>query len=101
MKWFDEWFAKKSQQAWENARSNKIVKEAIHTGMAIPSVSHAPNSSPNLIFKMYRASNGFVMEVGRHDKRHMDTTYEMYLIPDGEDLGNSISKIITVETLRV
>ena len=60
-----------------------------------------PNSNPNLLFKIYRAANGFVMEVGRQDRRTHDTNYELYLIADGEDLGDSISKIITVETLRI
>ena len=99
MSWFKNWFARMCEEAWNNARSNKIQRGEGITSMPMP--SHTPNSSPNLIFKMYRASNGFVMEVGRQDRRHMDTTYEMYLIADGEDLGDSISKIITVETLRI
>jgi len=99
MKWFNDWFAKKCEQAWNEARANKIEKGTGIPSMPVP--SHTPNSSPNLVFKMYRANNGFVMEVGRQDRRHMDTTYEMYLIADGEDLGDSISKIITVETLRI
>lgn len=69
--------------------------------VVLSSRSGTPNSNPNLIFRIYRANNGFVMEVGRQDRRTHDTSYEMYLIADGEDLGDNISKIITVETLRI
>ncbi len=99
MNWFKHWISRQCEEAWNQARNNKLERGLANTVMPVP--SNSVNSNPNLIFKMYRASNGFVMEVGRQDRRHMDTNYEMYLIADGEDLGNSISKIITLETLRI
>jgi hypothetical protein len=97
MKWFKRWFSRMSEQAWYDARAE-------HDGIPIKlntmGSNTGPNTAPNLMFKMYRANNGFVMEVGRQDKRTHDTSYEMYLIADGEDLGDNISKIITMETLR-
>lgn len=95
MMWFKRWLCRMVDSARElelvEAQTDKLVSARYGT----------PNSNPNLLFKIYRAANGFVMEVGRQDRRTHDTNYELYLIADGEDLGDSISKIITVETLRI
>jgi hypothetical protein len=95
MMWFKRWLYRMVDSARE-LELGEMEKEII-----VSSRQGTPNSNPNLMFKIYRAANGFVMEVGRQDRRTHDTNYEMYLIADGDDLGDSISKIITVETLRI
>lgn len=95
MMWFKRWLYRMT----ESGRERELV---LYTKDVLVSAQQGtPNSNPNLLFKIYRAANGFVMEVGRQDRRTHDTNYEMYLIADGDDLGDSISKIITVETLRI
>lgn len=104
MKWFKRWFRSMTEEAWESARNERnppIHKNAL-VGMAIDSkVSNQMNSNPNLMFKMFRASNGFVMEVSHQNSRTHEVSHNLYLISDTEDLGDSISKIITMETLRI
>ena len=95
MMWFKRWLRQMVDTAYDG-QGIEMEKEVV-----LSSRSGTPNSNPNLIFRIYRANNGFVMEVGRQDRRTHDTSYEMYLIADGEDLGDNISKIITVETLRI
>lgn len=95
MMWFKRWLRRMVDTAYDG-QGIEMEKEVV-----LSSRSGTPNSNPNLIFRIYRANNGFVMEVGRQDRRTHDTSYEMYLIADGEDLGDNISKIITVETLRI
>lgn len=95
MRWFKRWLHRMVDTAYDG-QGIEMEKEVV-----LSSRSGTPNSNPNLIFRIYRANNGFVMEVGRQDRRTHDTSYEMYLIADGEDLGDNISKIITVETLRI
>lgn len=95
MIWFKRWLRRMVDTAYDG-QGIEMEKEVV-----LSSRSGTPNSNPNLIFRIYRANNGFVMEVGRQDRRTHDTSYEMYLIADGEDLGDNISKIITVETLRI
>jgi hypothetical protein len=50
---------------------------------------------------MFRAENGYVMEVRYNDRRTDRTTTILHLISDQEDLGQSIAHIITVESLKV
>ena len=59
------------------------------------------DSVADLNFRIYRASNGYVMEVRQMDKRTERQTLNMHIITDQEDLGDSIAKIITLESLRV
>lgn len=92
MMWLQRWLYRMVSKAKEAELSKEVVVAA-RTG--------TPNANPNLAFRIYKANNGFVVEVGRQDRRTHDTSYEMYLIADGEDIGDSISKIITVETLRI
>lgn len=95
MMWFKRWL----RRMVISARELELVE--MEQDRVVSARHGTPNSNPNLVFKIYRAANGFVMEVGRQDRRTHETCYEMYLIADGEDLGDSISKIITVETLRI
>jgi hypothetical protein len=59
------------------------------------------DSNPDLTFKMYRAENGYIMEVRQYDKRSDRHSTNLHLIPDDADLGSSIAQIITVESLKV
>ena len=46
------------------------------------------------------AENGFVMEVQSIDRRTERQQNKLYLIPDDQDLGQAVSHIITVESLK-
>lgn len=110
--WFDKWIAKKVRRAWEESTDvqHKISakeKYALGTsinlvGASISKNSHHELESPaDLNFRMYRASNGYAMEVRCYDKRTERHSVNLHLIPDSEDLGQSIAHIITVESLKV
>jgi hypothetical protein len=59
------------------------------------------DSNPDLNFRMFRAENGYVMEVRYNDRRTDRMTTSLHIIPDDADLGQSISHIITIESLKV
>jgi hypothetical protein len=111
MNWFDKWLARKVQKAWEDARnpSFHISKgEAIQLNSISIGAKTADlvsrdrmDSNPDLTFKMYRAENGYIMEVRQYDKRSDRHSTNLHLIPDDADLGSSIAQIITVESLKV
>lgn len=111
MKWFDKWIAKKVRRAWDEASDvqHKIsAKEKYALGTAInlagaqirPTGSNELESQPDLNFRMYRAENGYAMEVRRYDKRVDRHSIALHLITDEQDLGQAISHIITVESLK-
>jgi hypothetical protein len=50
--------------------------------------------------RLHRANNGFVVEYTKHNDRHSEPTQSLHIVPDGEDLGQAIAHILTLETLR-
>ena len=111
--WFDKWIAKKVRRAWEESTDvqHKISakeKYALSTGINLVGAtisgshrSHELESQADLNFRMYRAENGYAMEVRHYDKRTERHTINLHLITDDQDLGQSIAHIITVESLKV
>lgn len=111
--WFDKWIAKKVRRAWEESTDvqHKISakeKYALSTGMNMVGAQISKGFSSNeleshadLHFRMYRAENGYAMEVRHYDKRTERHNINLHLITDDQDLGQSIAHIITVESLKV
>jgi hypothetical protein len=110
MTWFDKWLARKvrrgleQQKAQEEERAiNSITRDAkfhLSKGIPIQVDSSGLDSFPDLNFRMYKANNGWVMEVRHNDKRTDRQSISMHIIPEGEDLGDHIAKIITYESLK-
>lgn len=106
MGWFDKWLARKvrkglNQQKQEEERAIHVLsKEHYNVVGSMTKGNDTIDSFPDLNFKMFKAENGWVMEVRHTDKRTDRHTMNIHLIVDGEDLGDSIAKIITLEALR-
>lgn len=65
----------------------------------------AVDSGPNfdtdpLRINVYKASGGFVVETRKYDRRKDENISSMNIITDDKDLGDELSKIITMESLR-
>ncbi len=110
--WFNKWFYNQAKKAWENKdqyeglAANKIsVKEktlnSIHIGHAQIASDHRIDSYPDLNFKMYSAENGYVMEVRHIDRKTERQSTNLHVITDDQDLGEAISHIITLESLKI
>ena len=109
MKWFDNWFAKKVKQAWDDAQSD--AQEA-NIGIAIGSNKVARPSRRNSVresdelgtepitFKMFKASGGWAIEFRQYDSRNDRVDTSLYVVNDEEELGKHISQIITMEALK-
>jgi hypothetical protein len=98
MIWLDKWIAKKVREAWDEP---KQFHNIVGSKTAELVSRDRMDSSPDLNFRMFRAENGYVMEVRYSDKRTERTTTNLHLISDEEDLGQSIAHIITLESLKV
>jgi hypothetical protein len=107
MNWFDKWIAKKVRKAWDDSSNVSLnigpLTQSQVIGMQLKNdySSGKLDAEPNLRFNMYRAENGYIMEVRVTDRRTERTHHNLHLIPDSEDLGKSISEIITLESLKV
>jgi len=101
MNWFDKWIAKKVRRAWDDASTPSQFHNMVGSKTANLVSQDRMDCSPDLNFRMFRAENGYVMEVRSHDKRTERSTSHLHLISDDQDLGQSIAHIITVESLKV
>lgn len=107
MNWFDRWLARKVrhgldvERAYEEKQAINSIKQSTNLSRGLIMSDGGLESPADLNFRMYKAYNGYVMEVRHNDRRTDRTVLNMHIIPDGEDLGDHISKIITLESLKV
>ena len=59
---------------------------------------HLRESSMN--FRLYPATGGHIVEYSYYDEKTVQNTQALHLIPSDQDLGDSISKIMTLEALK-
>ena len=80
------------------------VEERRDTLVAIKCRNDAPNffeRNPETNFRIYNASGGIILEVGRWDKTRQEWTTNMHIIDeDDEHATDAIAKIMTMELMR-
>ena len=110
MKWFDNWFAKKCKQAWENSQDEPEEANYPNVGLA----SGRPVAKTRRVglresdelgtepitFKMFKASGGWAIEFRQYDNRNDRVETSLYVVNDEEELGKHIAQIITMEALK-
>ena len=80
------------------------VEERRDTLVAIKCRNDAPNffeRNPETNFRIYNASGGIILEVGRWDKTRQEWTTNMHIIDEeDEHATDAIAKIMTMELMR-
>jgi hypothetical protein len=76
-----------------------------HAGLSVTKESTIGSRSLNsdhhpMNFQIYRASGGYIVEFSRYDRKRDEANRNLHIITDEQDLGDSISKIVTLEMLR-
>lgn len=51
-------------------------------------------------FQICRATGGYIVEFSNYDRKRDEHNRHLHIITDEQDLGDSISKIVTIEMLR-
>ena len=109
-KWYHNWIQKKALQIANEGsmQTNQIsVKERAMYGIAINSSGDSMSADrrletyPDLAFRMYHAENGMVMEVRYTDRKTERNHHNLHVISSDQDLGEAISHIITLESLKI
>ncbi len=60
-----------------------------------------PNlSSQGFRLNVYGASGGTIVETTKYDRKHDENRHSLHVITEDKDLGDELSKIITMEQLR-
>ena len=104
MKWFDRWFQRQCRKAWDSAQGldpfEEAEKAAIQPSGRVVESRHRLNRD-GMRFQIHRAVGGYVVEYYDHAKQPgFDYTNQLQIVPDDADLGQEISKIIMMETLK-
>jgi len=99
MKWFKQLVAK-----WAHQGRNYVEVEEMKASrglVASRDVEATCSDDPILHFKVYSAVGGKVVEFRRYDRKidRNDTT--TYIITNDQDFGERISKIATMEQLKL
>jgi hypothetical protein len=58
------------------------------------------NREQSLNFTLHPATGGWILELSHYDPNHDRYSQRLHIINDGDDMGDSIAKILTVELLR-
>jgi len=58
------------------------------------------DSDKGIRFIVYKASGGMIIETNFYDRRKDQSNRSLHIITDDKDLGEEISKIITMESLK-
>lgn len=95
--WFNRWFMRKSQWAWEMAQNSNKIR---HDNIVSTRSSESLTSSAGLRFQVYAASGGHVIEFTRYDIPKDRSIHGLHLIPDGADFATELGKIVMLEVLR-
>jgi hypothetical protein len=70
-------------------------------GLAIATDSEGPNiQSQGFRLNVYSAGGGTIIETTKYDRKNDDHRHSLHVVTDDKDLGEELSKIITMESLR-
>jgi len=99
MKWFKRMVCNWVREDWNQTSRDQVAEK-----QAINSIStghgRTVGADPTLQFKIYEAVGGKVVEFSRYDRRTDRHDHCIYVIGKGEDFGEKIAKIATLETLK-
>lgn len=106
MKWFDQWLYGKVRDMWDNRykyEADRDYKESRGLTMAISGAMIERGSAEGqdrISFELSTAVGGRILNVRRYDDRKDRHDTQTYVIPNGEDVGNRVAKIINLEMIR-
>ena len=79
----------------EAQRANKVSRP----GIGITTEGETLSTEP-MRLSIYRANGGMIVETRVYDRQKDRSQNQLHIVSHDEDLGHSIAKIITMESLR-
>ena len=107
MNWFDKWLYKKTRDMWDNRdkyeqdSSNKWLqdKHKMAIGQAMVERGRAEGEG-RITFELSTAVGGKILNIRHYDDRKDRHDSQTYVIPNGEDVGERVAKIINLELFK-
>lgn len=96
MKWFDQWFAKKCEWAWD--QRNKLTASRDVPVMAVENDSHGLQDGLSIHLK--QVIGGRLVTFRSYDRKRDENNVRTYIITEEQDFERELGKIITLESMR-
>lgn len=112
MKWFDRWFYKQTKKAWENKdryedefavqmKERAVAKMAgLQIGQTAMVERGRAEGENRITFELSSAVGGKILNVRHYDERKDRHDHQTYVIPNGEDVGERVAKIVNLEMFK-
>ena len=108
---FRKWFWKMSRRAWDDHTNGKYAEVAnevksrdysipLHKAEMSPATDLNTDSAHTTVFRIVNAIGGSIIETRRYDPKTERNSTNLYIVNDGEDLTESLGKVMTMEALR-
>lgn len=101
MNWFKKIIVRWVREDWDKVREEDIYvnRPRISKGTTAISRDHTIDNH-GFNFKVHKATGGTIVELNKYDSVNDRHKNAIYVIMDDKELGEELSKIITVEGLR-
>ncbi len=103
MKLFDKWLYGKVRDMWDNKHKyedeNRSIKMAT-AGLGAMVERGSPEGDSRITFELSSAVGGKILNVRQYDDRKDRHNTQTYVIPNGEDVGERVAKIINLEMFK-
>ena len=91
---------KRRLRSWVlNDDSNVIQSNKVSRGGDVVSAGESLSTEP-MRLSIYRANGGMIVETRVYDRQKDRSQNQLHIVGHDQDLGHSIAKIITMESLR-
>ena len=95
--WFQRWFLKHSQQAWQHGNQDRTIKTSAIHGQT---VTRELNTRNSVDLSLIRADGGWIVQFQTYDDNHDRHNVYHHVIPDSEDFGPRLAEIVTLQCMR-
>ncbi len=105
MKMFDRWLYRKVRDMWDNRykyeeeRDSIIGAKQMAIGQAMVERGRAEGEG-RITFELSTAVGGKILNVRHYDERKDRHDSQTYVIPNGEDIGERVAKIVNLEMFK-
>lgn len=94
------WLLNSVKEAVQQERDNEVFVNHSKPSRGLVSVSHHSLDSNPMVLKIYRANGGTIVETTIYDRQKDRSQNQLHIVGHDTDLGQGLSKIITMESLR-
>jgi hypothetical protein len=104
LNWFYKWLDNRIQNSRYSDDDEAVPINSVQSlrrSRGLASVRESDDLATEPIqFKMYKAAGGWAIEFRQYDSRNDRVDTSLYVVNSEEELGNHISRIITMEALK-